>query len=420
MKSSANKISPRARALVWLLTAVYFASYITRINFSVMLVKICADLNAPKTALAVVLTGLTVTYGVGQVLSGIIGDKLPAPMLLTAGLSIAALCNIALPCIPSIPVMTLLWCVNGFAHSLLWPPIVRIMSTHLTDREYGYGAVRVSWGSSFATVALYLFCPLLLKFLSWRVIFLLCAAVGTAICILWTLLSPKLLNASSDPKPRLLQQTAAVQKLPLPKTVYLPLVLIMAGILLQGMLRDGVTNWMPSYLSEAFSLSAESAIITAVIPALFSIASFSFFNQLHQRLLPNEVFCASAIFFAALPVTLLLFLGDRWKLPSLLSALLLALLIAFMHGINLMLITVVPKRLASSGKVAFYSGLLNAFTYVGASISGYGFAYLAEQLGWGTTILVWAMIALAGALLCLFAAPRWKHFCRTYADQINL
>ena len=35
--------------------------------------------------------------------------------------------------------MLAVWCVNGFAHSLLWPPIVRIMSTHLTDSEYGYG-----------------------------------------------------------------------------------------------------------------------------------------------------------------------------------------------------------------------------------------------------------------------------------------
>ena len=109
MKSSSSAISPRARALVWLLTAVYFASYFTRINFSVMLVKICADLNAPKTALAVVLTGLTVTYGVGQVLSGIIGDKLPAPFLLTGGLAIATLCNLLLPFVPSIPAMTEIW-----------------------------------------------------------------------------------------------------------------------------------------------------------------------------------------------------------------------------------------------------------------------------------------------------------------------
>ena len=419
MKDPTSPISSRGKQLVWLLTAVYFASYFTRINFAVMLVKICADLAAPKTSLAIVLAGLTVTYGAGQIFSGIIGDKLPAPALLTLGLSIATLCNLLLPLFTAIPAMTAVWCVNGFAHSLLWPPIVRIMSTHLTDSEYGYGAVRVSWGSSFATVALYLLCPLLLNILTWRVIFLLCAAVSAVVCILWTILFPRLLSTPGKES----ASTPASQKMssvPLPKTVYLPLLLIMGGILLQGALRDGVTNWMPSYLSEAFSLSAESAIVTAVIPALFSIVSFSFFNYLHQKLFRNEVFCAAVIFGAALPVSLLLYWGNSLAMPPICSAILLALLIAFMHGINLMLITVVPKRLAKCGKVATYSGLLNAFTYVGASLSGYGFAYLAEAFGWGTTILTWAAIALCGALLCLIASSRWNVFCRTYSHNDSL
>ena len=116
-------------------------------------------------------------------------------------------------------------------------------------------------------------------------------------------------------------------------------------------------------------------------------------------------------------MSLLLYLCNSLALPPIFSAILLALLIAFMHGINLMLITVVPKRLAKSGKVATYSGLLNAFTYVGASVSGYGFAYLAEAFGWGITILTWAVIALCGALLCLIAAPRWKRFRAKYSDN---
>ncbi|MBR2132539.1 MAG: MFS transporter [Oscillospiraceae bacterium] len=418
MKRSAGPISPHARKLVWMLTAVYFASYFTRINFAVMLVKICADLGAPKTAVAIVLTGLTVTYGAGQILSGIIGDKLPAPVLLSIGLALATLCNITLPLTSSISLMTAIWCVNGFAHSLLWPPIVRIMSTCLTDEEYSYGAVRVSWGSSFATVALYLLCPLLLNVLNWKSIFFLCAAVSASICLLWTLLSARLLppTPSLDSAQGSPDAPPSSTGIPLPSTVHLPLILIMASILLQGTLRDGVTNWMPSYLSEAFSLSAESAIVTAVIPAIFSILSFSFFGYLHRKLLTNEVFCSAIIYAAAVPVTLLLYWSNHPSFPTLFSALLLAILIAFMHGINLMLITVVPKRLIKSGKVSTYSGLLNAFTYVGASISGYGFAYLAQTFGWSATILTWAIISLIGALLCLIAAPMWKVFRQKYAD----
>ena len=93
-----------------------------------------------------------------------------------------------------------------------------------------------------------------------------------------------------------------------------------------------------------------------------------------------------------------------------------AVIVACMHGINLMLITVVPKRFVKSGKVATYSGLLNACTYVGASISTYGFAALAESFGWNFTILTWVMVSVAGILVCLAAVPLWKKFRKEYAD----
>jgi len=195
------------------------------------------------------------------------------------------------------------------------------------------------------------------------------------------------------------------------------LVMIMLAIVLQGMLRDGVTNWMPSYMLETFSLSEESAIITAVIPAIFSMLSFFLFEQLHRKLFQNEVFCAAMIFsLSAVAATVLWIVSTLFSSP-LLSTCLLALIIAAMHGINLMLISVVPKRFAKSGKVSTYSGLLNACTYVGAAISSYGFAALAEGFGWSITILVWIVISALGLLLTLLASPLWKKFRREYADN---
>ena len=46
----------RAKSIAWVCTLAYFASYLMRINFAVMLVKICSDLQASKTDLAVVIT----------------------------------------------------------------------------------------------------------------------------------------------------------------------------------------------------------------------------------------------------------------------------------------------------------------------------------------------------------------------------
>ena len=403
-------IRSRAKAIAWLCTLVYFASYVMRINFTVMLVKVCSDMNVDKLDLAAFVTGLTVAYGAGQIVSGLIGDRVRPALLLTFGLCLAAACNFAMSLIASVPVMTAVWSLNGFAHALLWPPIVRLMSTYLTDGEYGYAAVRVSWGSSIATILLYLLCPALLGAMSWRAILRLCALVGLAVALVWALASRRVLIEPLK-NPGIPGKTA--EKTALPRFVYAPILLIMLGIIAQGVLRDGVTNWMPSYLLETFGLPEEQAIVVTVILAVFSMVSFSAFDWVQRRFLHNEVFCSAVIFAGAAACALLLWLICNAASVAL-SALLMALIVGCMHGVNLMLITVVPKRFAKSGRVSTYSGLLNACTYIGAALSTYGFAALAQGAGWRFTILIWTLTALTGCILCLAATSPWQKFSREY------
>lgn len=408
-------ISARAKKIAWIFALLYFTSYVMRINFTVMLVKVISETASTKSALSVVLTALTVAYGIGQVVSGVLGDKLNPAHMLSAGLGVATLCNVAMFFASDITAMAVIWGVNGMAHALLWPPIVRLMSMHLSDTEYGYAAVRVSWGSSIATILLYLACPMLLHVMSWRTVMLLCAAFGVCVTIFWLLIQKSLLgqDAKNEPTKEKAPPTAS---LPLPRYVYLPIVLIMVAIVLQGMLRDGVTNWMPSYLLETFSLPEEDAIIATVILALFSMLSFFVFDLVHRKLFRNEVTCAAVIFLLSLAATLILYPLNLFFPSPLPSMLLMAIIVGAMHGINLMLITVVPKRFVKSGRVSTYSGLLNACTYVGAAISSWGFAALAESFGWSVTILSWAVISALGALIAFLCAPLWKKFRRDYAD----
>ena len=414
-----QNIRGRARAIAWMCTLVYFASYLTRNNFSVMMLNICNDMGSTKTALSVVVTGLTVMYGLGQIISGIIGDKIKPQYMLCAGLFLASACNIVMFFCSSITVMTVVWCINGFAHSMLWPPIVRLMSTYLTDEEYGYAAVRVSWGSSFATILMYLALPQLLRVFSWRTLMLVCAMAGIGIMIAWMLVNPKLLTepmlnsraAASDKS-----KEAAPMRIKPPRFVYFPIVLIMVGIILQGILRDGVTNWMPFYMSESFGIPESDAITSTVLLAIFSVISFSLFDLVHRKLFKNEVFCAAMIFALSIVSSVILYVFSLFTDIAVASMLLMAIIVACMHGINLMLITVVPKRFVKSGKVSTYSGILNACTYIGAAISGYGFALIAEKFGWNITILTWVFVSAAGFAVCLAATPLWKRFRREYSD----
>lgn len=411
-------ISRRAKSIAWLFMLVYFTSYITRIPFTVMMVKICSDMNLEKAALAIVVTGLTVTYGVGQIISGFMGDRVSPVRMVTMGLLIAVGCNTVMSFLHSVLWMTVVWCINGFAQALFWPPMIRLMSMHLSDTEYGYAVVRTCWGSSIATILLYLVSPLLLTFMSWRIVMLSCSLFALAVSFLWCYTSPKLFGGSAS----LIGAKTKVEKdgvkttVPLPRFVCVPIVLIILSLTMHGILRDGVTNWMPFYMQENFSIPEEKAILSTVVLALFSMASFSIFDFLYQKFFRNEVFFSSVIFVVSMVSAGALYVANRFDAPSFVPMLLMGVIVACMHGVNLMLITVVPKRFLKSGKVSAYSGMLNAFTYIGSSISSYGFAVLADAFGWGVTILTWIGISAIGVVACFVASPIWMRFRREYAD----
>lgn len=412
-----KKIGARVKAISYLLMLVYFASYIMRINFAVMIVKACSDMQLEKSALAIVLTGLTIAYGAGQVVSGVLGDKIKPRIMIICGLALAASCNIAMFFAENVALMTVIWTINGFAHSMLWPPIVRLLSMHLDDEGYSYAVVRVSWGSSAATILLYSLCPVLLRFMSWRAIIASCAAVGVVTLVTWIIFSKKLFDAPEVESEKKNTSDTPKKYLPIPKYVIVPMILIMLGIIFQGMLRDGVTNWVPSLLSESFGIAEEDAIFAAVIPAIFSMVSFYVFDLLHRKVFRNEVFCAAVIFGGSLAFSGIMYIIDGVVSSAVLSVFLVAMIIACMHGINLMLISVVPKRFAKSGKVATFSGIVNACTYIGAAIATPVFARIAELSGWGMTILSWAIISLLGLAVCLGAVPLWKRFRKEYSDN---
>ena len=409
MKSAITK---NTRKIAYLLAVVYFTSYCMRVNLAVMLVKICSEMQLEKSALAIVITGLTVAYGAGQVISGFLGDRFRPEHIIPAGLMLAVICNTSIFFASTISTMTVIWSVNGFAHALLWPPIVRLMSTHLSAEDYSFAAVRVNQGSSIATVALYLFCPLLLKCMEWRTIMLLCAAWGAVMTVLWFVLYPRVFTKAQTPQQETKKPDPVkeAKTLPVPLYIFGAIALIMPGIMMQGMLRDGVTNWMPSFLLETFGLSEENSIVSTVILAIFTMISYSAFHALQKRFFKNEVTCAAAIFSGSSIICAILFIINTFAPAAALipSLILMALTVAAMHGINLMLISIVPRRFAVFGKVSTYSGILNSSTYVGAAISTYGFAALAETFDWNFTILIWVAISLAGALLCFFAARIWQ------------
>ncbi len=307
--------------------------------------------------------------------------------------------------------MAVLWGINGFAHSMLWPPIIRILVVNCDDDGYGHAMVRVCQGCSVATVLLYLTTPLTISlFGSWKAVFALSAAVGVGVTVLWGFLSRRIRNESpASAKAEVNNARAEKSGFRFPRTAILPFILIVLGVILHGMLRDGVATYMPTYLAETYDLSNEVSIFIGVFPALFSMACFSLCGTLFQKFFKNEVFCATVIFGVASVAAsiLLLPLGTGGAIISILC---MTVITGCMHGVNLMLITHVPKRFRASGNVSTVAGLVNASTYIGEAVFTYGISVLAVHRGWKICLLVCLIIALAGVAFCLIASRPWKRF----------
>jgi len=81
-----------------------------------------------------------------------------------------------------------------------------------------------------------------------------------------------------------------------------------------------------------------------------------------------------------------------------------------MHGVNLILICLIPPYFKKTGRVSLISGILNSCTYIGSALSGYGFAVLAKLFGWRGTIIGWAIICGIATIICLALVKKWQSF----------
>ena len=398
--------------LVILCSVVYFVSYVSRINLGTVLVEIIASGYAPKTVAALALTACSITYGAGQLVSGYLGDKFKPQNIILIGFIITALMNLCVGTVGDGSILVLLWAINGFAQAFMWPPLVKILSNLLNDNDYKKACVRVSWGSSLGTVSMYLLAPVIIKFFDVRIVFIISGALAAIMAVVWKSVYEKYkpfkscsvvapVTASDENE----KNTSSAR---FDKPAIILLAFIMLAIMLQGSLRDGVTNWTPTYISEIFKLDSSVSILTGVILPVFSLLSFTFVSFINRKFIKNELTCAGVTFgVGAASAVLLLTLGSSNVAVSLL---LLALLVGSMHGVNLILVCMIPAHFAKFGRVSFVSGLINSCTYLGAAISTYGIAVFTDVFGWSKTIALWSVVAALGAIICIVFSKRWVTF----------
>ncbi len=390
--------------LTALCSVSYFVSYLTRTNFAAIITAIIQTGIIEKTAAGMVTTMGFITYGIGQLISGWLGDRINPKKLMFAGFITTAVMNFIIPFCPNGITMCVVWGINGFAQSLMWPPMVKIMSTAMDTDTYNKSCVSVTLGSTLATVSIYLIAPLVISLFDWKAVFYITSVSAMIMSFVWYISITKIEKLSNLTYALRTGEKAKKKK---NYSIYgILLVTTMVAICLQGSLRDGVTTWVPTYISEVFSLGSEVSILSGVGVPVFSLVSIKVVSIFYNKMGKKPFKCTIILFIIAAVCcgALTVFPG----VSVILTIILTGLIVAVMHGINLILVCYLPAIYAEPDSVSSLSGTLNFMTYVGSALSTYGFALLSEKFGWGGTIISWLGVSVLGMAMCSIANIKSK------------
>ena len=409
--------------LIALCAFVYFTSYFSRKDFAAVTVGMLQANVLEKDVAGLIGTAMFVMYGIGQIISGYLGDRMKPKTLISLGLGATALCNLAMPFISKEHLMIPIWALNGLAQAMLWPPIVHILSEYLPHETYVKANLLVTAAAHISTILLYLYVPICLNYMSWQAVFI-SAATLTAITLAVFVIGLAICLPSNAEN--IQTNTPAIDKNNISATFeqngkFINLLLnagilpVFGAIISMGFLRDGIESWLPTLYAEAFNrTAAESTLISVALP-IFAILSVAVITLLHKKFFQNEVIGAAAMFVFAIVIgiPLLLLMNAGSAVGRVICLILAALICGVMHSCNFLLISCLPGRFARFGRAAGASGICNACTYVGAAISTYGIALISDKLGWSATIVSWIIVAAFGMLFCLTAVKNYTLFYKS-------
>ena len=400
----------RARALTLLVVVAYACCYVGRLNYPAAMVDLLSLGLLTKGQGGIIATSFFACYGIGQLINGYVSDRTDAVRQVALGLFGSAVMNLLMSMTRSFLSMFLIWSLNGYMQSLIWAPAFLVVSQSVPLKWRKHSLMYLNMAPPAGTVLSFLISGIILRQSNWKHTFTGGCIVLLITGVLWLVLTSVLYRGATEFNPTEKQHMEGGTK----GRITIPYALVISGAvfmiiptILHGMLRDGITNWLPTYLSEVFSLRAETAVISSVavplINSMGTVGAYAIFKKMK-----NEFVTTSTLFAISAGMLLILILvGDGSILITILSF---ALVTACMMGVNTMICSEIASRFAIYGRAGGVSGFFDASGYVGTAVSMYLIAFISDRYGWDTTQFIWLGASLIAMTLCALGLSKWKSF----------
>ncbi len=393
----------------------YLFFYNGRQNINLVMTQMAEGLGSTTAAMGVVSSALFWCYAFGQLINGRLGAYFGYKKFMMVGVVASAVLNVIISFQHSIPVIAVLWGLNGFCQSMVWANGLGVLNKWWPKKQRGFASGLATAFTGTAQVVTYLTILLCLEMnpeWGWRAAFRYPMIPMVLMLVAFAFLF-KAQPEDAGLRPFEEEDAQAAQKdaaliAKIESNGYLypykvlfsePKVLVFCLIsAIAGIGRYGLLTWVPTYFTESMGLSIKDGIFSSILLPIGQACAMFVFPLITDKLFKGKrepmLALASIITFCGM----ICFPFIRSQAPA--SIMLLVV------GISSMVTGVIWAVAGDMGGRAFSStivGVLDWAVYMGAAIQAAGFGFVKDTFGWPAIFITIGCLYVIMLVLTLVA-----------------
>ncbi len=391
---------------------MYLFFYNGRQNINLVMTQMAENLGSSTAALGVVSSALFWCYAFGQLINGRLGAFFGYKRFMIIGVVASAVLNVVISFQHSIPVITVLWGLNGFFQSMVWSNGLGVVNKWWPAKKRGFSTGLTTFFSGMAQVTTYLSVLLCLQLnpeWSWRAAFrfpLLPLLISLIAFVCFFKNSPKdiglsELEESKDDSNAQLETLIKTKGYFYPYKLLFsePKVIVLCFIsAIAGIGRYGLLTWIPTYFTEELGLAIKDGIFSSILLPFGQACAMFIFPIITDKILkgkrePMLIIASLVTFFGMLIFPFI-------KQQSIASIML------FVLGVFAMVTGVIWTIAGDIGGKALSSTVIGIFdwaVYMGAAVQALLFGFVKDTFGWPAIFVIIGVLYIVLLVLTLFA-----------------
>ena len=402
----------RIFAVTWL---GYAGFYLCRKNFSVIMPILTDEYGYTKTDFALVLTGYSLVYMLGQFANGMLSDKFGPRLIVGAGLLISVFSNVVMGFGGALMLFTIMMWVNGYGQSTGWSGLIKNMATWYRHDERG---VVMGWWSTCYVVGGFVGTLLATYWATnqtffvewgWRRGFFVPAlllSIVALIYIVYTRNQPADAGLENLPEDEGSTNEESNQDSVLKQVLSNSAIWVTGGMyFFTKMTRYAFLFWLPLYMTEALGYSDSDAGYTSSVYELVGFAGVLIAGYASDKLFQSRRFPVGTIMLVGLALILLAH-PTLSQMGMLVNAISIGIIGIMTYGPDALMSGAAAMDIGSQRGAATAAGVINGMGSIGQLISPLLVAYVADNMGWDSLFYMFVVFSLISAALL---ATKWNY-----------